>query len=62
MKHRVHRIEVDLDRDNSVLEEFLNGLAGDVVSVLPHMQRPSLAWIYGLKRSTDFVLVIERLP
>ena len=62
MKYRVHRLEMDLSRYDNQLEEFLNGLAGDVVSVLPHQSRPSLAWIYGLKRSVDFVIVVERLP
>ena len=50
MKYRVHRLEVDLNRDEQTLEKFLNGLAGEVVSILPHVRKPSLAWIFGLKR------------
>ena len=54
-------MEVDLNRDEQTLEKFLNGLEGDVVSVLPHVRKPSLAWIYGLRRSVDFVVVIEKV-
>lgn len=61
MKYRVHRFEVDLNKGEGPLEEFLNGLSGDVVSVLPHVRKPSLAWIYGLLRSVDFVVVIEKV-
>jgi hypothetical protein len=61
MKYRVHRLEVDLSRDEMTLEKFLNGLKGDVVSVLPHVRKPSLAWIYGFKRSVDFVVVVEKV-
>ena len=51
MKYRVHRLEVDLSRDTGALEKFLNGLSGSVIGVMPHVRRPSLAWIYGLKRN-----------
>jgi len=61
MKYRVHRLEVDLNRDVNSLEKFLNGLSGNVISVLPHVRKPSLAWIYGLKRSVDFVVVVEKV-
>ena len=62
MKYRVHRYEVNLEQDERSLEEFLNGLTGDVISVFPHVRKPSLPWIYGLKRSVNFVIVVERLP
>jgi len=62
MKYRVHRLEVNLNRDVNSLEEFLNGLSGTVISVLPHVRKPSLAWIFGFQRSVDFVVVIEKLP
>ncbi len=61
MSYRVHRLEVDLDQGAGPLEEFLNGLSGEVISVLPHVRRPSLAWIYGLRRSVDFVIVVEKV-
>ena len=61
MRYRVHRFEVDLNRGERPLEEFLNRLSGEVVSVLPHVRKPSLAWIYGLSRSVDFVVVVVRV-
>jgi hypothetical protein len=61
MPYRVHRLDLDLTSDLGRLEQFLNGLTGEVVAVLPNVRTPSLAWIYGLRRSVDFVAVVERL-
>lgn len=52
---------MNLANDTGTLEEFLNGLSGDVIAVMPHLRRPTLAWIYGLQRSVDFVVVVERV-
>lgn len=60
MPYRAHRLEVDLANDLERLKRFLNGLSGEVVAVLPDVWIPSLAWIYGMRRSVDFVVVVER--
>lgn len=62
MPYRAHRLEVDLANDLERLERFLDGLSGEVVAVLPHVRTPSLAWLYGMRRSVDFVVVVERTP
>ena len=60
MSYRVHRFEIDMEKDSSKLEAFLNGLAGEVVSIIPNIRRTSLAQIYGVTRKVDFLLVVER--
>ena len=57
MKYRVHRVEVNKDNLQGKLEQFLNGLDGDVVSVIPNV-RP-LFLFYGVQ--VDFLMVVEKL-
>jgi hypothetical protein len=35
MKYRVHRFEIDMTKDQNRLEDFLNNLDGEVVSIIP---------------------------
>ena len=57
MSYRVHRFDLKMTRDGERLEEFLNGLEGEVVSVVPNVAL-SIPWVHRV----DFVLVVERLP
>lgn len=55
MSYRVHQLELSQMRDRYDLEAFLNGLEGEVISVLPDiLARPELR--------QSLVLVIERVP
>jgi hypothetical protein len=58
---KVHHLAVDLEKDESMLEAFLNGLAGEVVSTIPNMKRTTPAQIYGGSRKIDFLLIVERV-
>jgi len=60
MGYRVHRFDIDMESDAAKLEAFLNGLDGEVVSIVPNIRRTSLAQIYGATRKIDFLLVVER--
>ena len=60
MGYRVHRFDIDMESDAPKLAAFLNGLDGDVVSIIPNIRRTSLAQIYGATRKVDFLLVVER--
>lgn len=61
MTYRVHKITVDLAGNPQGLEAELNRLTGEIVSIFPNVRRPTLAWIYGIQRSVDFVVVVEKL-
>ena len=56
MKYRVHRIEVRKDNIQEKLEQFLNKLDGDVISVIPNVTQYFL--MYGAK--IDYILIVEK--
>lgn len=62
MAYKVHRFDIHMERDAQRLEDFLNGLDGDVVSIVPNVKKTSLAQIYGTTRKVDFLLIVERTP
>jgi len=58
MKYRVHRIEVNRKNMQEKLEQFLNTLHGDVISVLPNV-RPTFQ-LMGPTAKVDFLLIVEK--
>jgi len=52
---------MNIEKDQSRLEEFLNSLKGDVVSIIPNSKKMSLLQIYGISTKIDFVYVVERI-
>ena len=61
MKYRIHRLEIDIEKDPIRLENFVNDLKGDVVSIIPNIARTTLFQIYGLTRKVNFLLIVEKL-
>ena len=49
-----------MEDDQNKLEDFLNNLKGEVVSIIPNNRNMSLAQIYGVSRKIDFLLIIEK--
>ena len=60
MKYRVHRFEIEMEKDQTRLEQFLNGLEGEVISMIPNIASTSLSQIYGAARKIDFLFIIEK--
>ena len=58
MKYRVHCIEVNCDNMQEKLEQFLNKLDGEVISVMPNV-RPTFQ-LMGATSKIDFILVVEK--
>ncbi len=56
-KYKVHRFDLKMTQDHKRLEEFLNSLKGEIVSVIPNTE--TLFLFYGAK--TNFVLVVEKV-
>lgn len=50
-----------MEKDAPAPEEFLNGLSGDVVAIIPNVRKTTLAQIYGVSRKIDFLLIVERV-
>jgi hypothetical protein len=61
MNYKVHRFDVDMSSDQERLEQFLNNLEGDVVSIIPNIRKLSLFQIYGITRRIDFLYIVEKL-
>lgn len=52
---------MDIEKDQTSLEGFLNSLNGEIVSVIPNNKKMSLLQIYGVTKKIDFLLIIEKI-
>jgi hypothetical protein len=53
-KYRVHRFSLSMTNDQSKLEQFLNSLEGEIVSIIPNV-----TWFP--KTQVDFLLIVEKI-
>ncbi len=60
-KYRVHRLGVKGEDVYNKLEQFLNDLEGEVISILPHIKKNSLPQIYGVTSRVDFLMIVEKI-
>lgn len=56
MRYRVHRFDIKMTQDQSKLEQFLNGLEGEVMAVVPNVTIKAF-WV----PQVDFLLIVEKL-
>lgn len=61
VKYRVHRFNIDMENGQSRLEQFLNDLEGDVVTIIPHIKKTTLSQIYGLSAKVNALLIVEKI-
>jgi hypothetical protein len=54
MKYRVHRFALRMTTDQHKLEQFLNGLEGEVVAIIPNVT-------WAPKIEVDFLLIVEKV-
>ena len=59
MKYKVHRIEVKSDNMQEKLENFINKLTGEVISVIPNVRQTFQGM--GATAKIDFLLVVESI-
>jgi hypothetical protein len=59
MKYRVHQLEVKKDTAQEKLEQFLNQLDGEVLSVVP-MVTPTFQGM-GATAKVGFLLIVEKV-
>jgi len=59
MKYRVHRFDLEMKKDQSKLERFLNNLEGEVVTIIPNV-RPTFQGM-GATAKVDFLLIVEKV-
>jgi len=61
MKYRVHRLEVKGKDMQNTLEQFLNDLEGEIVSIMPNIKKGSLPQIYGVTGKVDYLMIVEKM-
>ena len=60
-KYKVHRFEIKGDDIYNKLEQFLNSLKGEIVSILPNIKKGSLPQIYGVTGKVDNLIIVEMI-
>ncbi len=59
IKYKVHRFDIDMDKDQARLEQFLNNLEGEVVTIIPNV-KPTFQ-LMGATAKVNFLLIVEKL-
>ena len=57
MKYRVHHFQINMSKDEDKLENFLNNLKGEVVSIIPNVTPV----IFSLHARVNFLLIVEKV-
>lgn len=58
-RYRVHRFDVKMTTDQSKLEQFLNGLEGEVVAIIPNVHPKFTPG--GMGANVNFLLIVEKV-
>jgi hypothetical protein len=56
-QYRVHRFDLRMTSDQSRLEQFLNGLAGEIIAIIPNVTVTPFTWASRV----DFLLIVEKV-
>jgi hypothetical protein len=59
MKYKVHQFEIDMKKDKDKLEQFLNGLRGEIASIIPNV-KPTFQGM-GATAKVDFLFIVEKM-
>ena len=59
MVYRVHRFEIEMDKDQGKLEQFLNSLEGEVVTIIPNV-KPTFQ-LMGATAKVNFLFIVEKI-
>ena len=56
MKYKVHKFSIRMKKDKNGLEQFLNGLKGEVISIVPNV-----TFGFFFVPVVDFLLITEKI-
>ena len=59
MKYKVHQFSIDMRKDREQLEQFLNSLTGEIVSIIPNVN-PTFQGM-GATAKVDFLYIVEKV-
>ena len=58
MRYEIHRLDIDMNKDQDKLKQFLNNLKGEVVAIIPNV-KPTFQ-LMGATAKVDFLFIIEK--
>lgn len=56
MKYKIHRFEIKMKKDKDKLEDFLNSLKGEVVTIIRNVALKAY-WVHHI----NFLLIVEKV-
>jgi len=59
MKYDIHRFDINMEKDQDKLKQFLNSLDGEVVAIIPNI-KPTFQPM-GATAKVNFLLIVEKL-
>jgi len=59
MKYRVHRFDINMAKDQSKLELFLNSIEGEIMTIFPNIKPKFL--LMGASAVVDFLFIVEKV-
>ena len=59
MKYEIHRFDINMEKDQDKLKQFLNNLKGDIVAIIPNV-KPTFKPM-GATAKIAFLLIIEKI-
>ena len=59
MTYRVHKFVINMDEDRGKLEDFLNELEGEVITIIPNVRATSLSQIAGTANKIDYLRTVR---
>ena len=58
MRYDIHRFDLNMEKDQDKLKQFLNSLTGEVVAIIPNV-KPTFKPM-GATAKIDFLLIVEK--
>jgi len=59
MRYEIHRFDINMEKDQDKLKQFLNNLKGEVVAIIPNV-KPTFRPM-GATAKVDFLLIVEKI-
>jgi len=59
MKYKVYRLDIKMDSDSGRLEEYLNNLQGEIISIIPNV-KPTFM-LMGATAKVNFLYIVEKV-
>ncbi|KYK34530.1 MAG: hypothetical protein AYK22_05225 [Thermoplasmatales archaeon SG8-52-3] len=59
MRYEIHRFDINMEKDQDKLKQFLNNLKGEIVAIIPNV-KPTFRPM-GATAKIDFLLIIEKI-